>query len=420
MAALGALVFLLHPVAVYGAGYLVERNIVMSTLFCLMMWAAHLKALESQKAGWYVAAALFCYLSLYSKEHSVMAPFAAALLTIALRDRAGRTTIAALAVYALLSLSVVYRVKSVIATAYEPQSAAIFNQLASESELPHHLYLVSILSQSLNFFKYMFLWLVPLTSRMSIDIQQSIVDTASAPLYWLAAASFVAWSVTGLILVIRRGMFALLGFAMLAPALLFATEFSSVRMQEPFVLYRSYLWAPALFAATPLLLQKLKPAHILLIGIVVAAGLARLSEGRLAVFNSDYALWDEAVKHSERDSVQTPMLARQYFNRGLNYFKVRNPKAAIADFDRALQFSPRYLLALNGKGRALILLGQYKAAKSCYEQSLAIKPDYIPTLLGHAQACMKLGDKACAENDIQKSCDLGYVIACSDLKKQSR
>ena len=183
------------------------------------------------------------------------------------------------------------------------------------------------------------------------------------------------------------------------------------------MLYRSYLWAPALFTVTPLLLQKLRPAHILLISIVIAIVFARLSENRLEVFSSDYALWNEAVMHSERDKVQTPMLARQYFNRGLNYFKGRNSKAAIADFNRALNCSPRYLLALNGKGRALMNIGQYDAAKSCYEQSLIIKPDYVPTLLGHAQACIKLGDNACAKRDIQKSCDLGYFFACSTLKK---
>ena len=49
-------------------------------------------------------------------------------------------------------------------------------------------------------------------------------------------------------LIWRGGRLGLLGFALLAPWLLFATELSAVRIQEQFVLYRSYLWMAPAFA----------------------------------------------------------------------------------------------------------------------------------------------------------------------------
>ena len=42
LAFFGALLFAWHPVAVYGAGYLVARSIVMATLFSLLSWYAYL------------------------------------------------------------------------------------------------------------------------------------------------------------------------------------------------------------------------------------------------------------------------------------------------------------------------------------------------------------------------------------------
>ena len=420
MAGIAALIFLLHPISVYAAQYLVERSILMATLFSLLMLTAHLRGMETRNPAWFLLSVLCCYLALYSKEHSVMIPFVAALLTIALRGRElpWRWLAFTFFAYAFLSISVVLKVKAVIATSYEPQSAEILAQIASEVKLPHNLYLVSLLSQSLNFFKYIFFWLVPITSWMSIDIQQSIIDTTAQPLYWLAAACFVAWCVVGFSLVWKKGMHALLGFAMLSPALLFATEFSSIRIQEPFVLYRSYLWAPALFAATPLLMYKLKHRYILAIGIVVAASLATLAHERLKTFDSSYALWNDAVKLAERDNTKTPMRARQYYNRGFAIVRKR-PQDALADFNRALTFSHKYLQIYQSRGIALMQVGRYLEARISLDQALAINPNFTQALLTRSVICSKLGDKACADRDSKKACELGDFLACYYVKKKN-
>ena len=127
MATFAAMIFLLHPVAVYGTAYLVERSILMATLFSLLMLTAHLRGMESRKPVWFMLAVLCCYFALYSKEHSVMIPFVALLLTIALRDRQlpWRQLAFTFFAYAFLALSVVFKVKAVIATSYEPESADI-------------------------------------------------------------------------------------------------------------------------------------------------------------------------------------------------------------------------------------------------------------------------------------------------------
>jgi tetratricopeptide (TPR) repeat protein len=423
VAAICALAFLLHPAAVYGAGYLIERSILMATLFSLLMWLAHLRGLETGKPVWFALAVLCCYLALYSKENSVMAPAVTVLLTLMQRrpDLPWRAPGAAFAAYAALMASVTLKSKGIIATAYELQFHDIVAQVAQDAgvQLPGNLYLASVLTQCANFFKYLFLWAVPLTSEMSIDMQEGVLDTAHAWTGWLAALAYLAWCATGFLLIRRKGRSALLGFAMLAPALLYLTEFSTLRLQEPFVLYRSYLWAPPLFAALALVLHRRRLSVLLAAGAVILPLFAVLAQGRLETFRSEFAVWDDAIRLAEQDNVKSPMRARQYFNRGSYYLNARQPQAALEDFERALGFSSRYVLALNGKGIALMRLGRYSEARSSLDLSVAIKPDYPQTLLARADVCNKSGDDACAVSDLKKACALGAVVGCYVLDRKT-
>ena len=95
------------------------------------------------------------------------------------------------------------------------------------------------------------LWVVPYVGWMSIDLRPPFPLTF---LSWQMVAA-VAWF--GLMLgsawlvVRRKDAWSIVGLCLLMPGLLFITEFSTVWLQDPFVLYRSYLWSralPALFA----------------------------------------------------------------------------------------------------------------------------------------------------------------------------
>lgn len=63
-----ALIFALHPVAVYGVAYLVERSIIMATLFGIAMLFCYLEGLTRENAKWLVASALFYFLAVFSKS----------------------------------------------------------------------------------------------------------------------------------------------------------------------------------------------------------------------------------------------------------------------------------------------------------------------------------------------------------------
>src|SRR5262249_57732865 len=118
------------------------------------------------------------------------------------------------------------------------------------------------------------------------------------------------------------------------------TEIAVARLQEPFVLYRSYLWMPLLFAALPALLWRLpRLSRHALVGVACVA-LAGASIERLATFRSPLALWDDAVRKNA--DVQAPFVERSYLNRGQILYALGRREEALADFDRAISLNERF------------------------------------------------------------------------------
>ncbi|MFA7269323.1 MAG: tetratricopeptide repeat protein [Sterolibacterium sp.] len=406
---LSVTLFLFHPVVVYGVAYLVERSIVMATLFSLLMWWAHLRGLASNKPGWFLLAILFYYLALYSKEHSVMAPAVACLLTLLATRVAAqrRLLILVFLAYFALATSALFASRYTIASQYEPLVGGI-----------RHAYLASILTQSGLFFKYLCAWWVPLTSNMSIDIREPLAPL-DAIQSWLSLAAFLAYGATAFHLVLRKGRVGLLGFAMLAPALLFMTEFSTVRIQESFVLYRSYLWLPPMLVALPLVVGPAGDGkRVLALGLAICAVavLFVLTAGRLTIFDSAFRLWDEAIFLAERRG-DTSLRDRQYANRGGTQLAARNFGLALQDFERALQWNPSNPVALLGKGRALAQSGRPEQARVCFDRALAIQPDWIEAYLARAELFNQLGNQQAALADFGQACARGASIACYAKEK---
>ena len=409
---LSVALFLSHPVAVYGVAYLVERSILMATLFCLLMWWAHCRGLDSGRPAWFALAAAFCYFALYSKEHSVMAPAVAVLLTLLVPHRPAdrRLLFLVFLLYFVLALSVVIASKSRIASVYEPWLSGSVNI--------SHPYLSSVLTQSALYFKYIFLWGVPLTSWMSIDIREPLRELGSI-WSWLSLCGYILYGMLGLVLVLRRGRAGLLGFAMLAPALLFMTELATVRIQESFVLYRSYLWLPPMLVGMPLLFEQLNRRNgklTMLLGLVTVCIFVVLATQRLNTFSSSLLIWDEAIHLAERRGDKS-LRDRQYVNRGGAYLAARNFDLALQDFERALQWNPDHAFALLGRGRTLVQLGQLDQAMASLDRALILKPGWVDAYLARAGLHIQRGDRQAASADFDAACAQKSLLACYAKEK---
>jgi len=409
---LGALVFACHPLAVYGVGYLIQRSILMATMFTLVMQLAYLRGLLEGDKRYMALAVMAYFLALFSKEHCLMAPAILLPLTFAIRAQnklSSRALLATWLGFALVGLFVVLRIKGLFGVPYEKDAAALFGEQAL-LQGASSLHLLSVLKQAGLFFKYCLLMLVPNPAWMSIDMREPFILTWKEWTSWTGLIAFVAYGVFALDCLRRGGRVALLGLALLYPWCYFMAEFSSIRVQEIFVLYRSYLWLPGYMLLLPLLLGSLPSRKIMLIGALAVLLLVPLAWNRLWVFADKHRLWDDAVGllHGE-DRLGAH---RIYFNRAQASFAVKNWDAAIADYKKSLAINPTYPEVNIALASAYSNSGRYPEALAEFDRVIAGNPKNASAYYGKSFVLKNLHDMAGSIQQMEKSCQLGLQQAC--------
>ncbi len=338
----GVAVFAFNPVAVYAVAYLIQRSILMATLFVVLSCLFFARGIVGKGRLNYLGAAL-CYLAaVLSKEHALMAPVLGVPLYVFLRRPTAKQLGLIAAVGALAAagvaavLSSIYG--SIVGVAFDELSRTFVAQLkAIDPAIEARTYPLSIVNQATLFFQYGFLWLVPNVQWMSIDLRPPFPLAFGTFPHVLGAIGFAALILGAAYLLFRReGPLRFLGLCLSVPLILFATEFSTVWIQDPFVLYRSYLWAIAIPGIVMLLFVGTRPAVVYLIGLAVSVVLVGLSVERVTTFRSSLTVWADAV---DKIDVDAPANAvgrwRPFLNRGTYYLENDLPQLAYVDFARA-------------------------------------------------------------------------------------
>ncbi|MGA7750761.1 MAG: tetratricopeptide repeat protein [Gallionella sp.] len=406
----GALIFALHPVSAYGTAYLIERSILMATLFVLLMLITYLEGLLRGGWHWMVAASLLYFAAVYSKEHSITAPAVALALTLLIR-KPSPALLRQIAPYcilsALIAVTLLLSVKGILGHAYEPNAVGILDISAKKQGLAAlpNIHLLSIFTQSGLFFKYLGLWLAPNPAWMSVDMREPFAASFLGWPYTFGMVAFLAYPCIAVWLLLKRGGMGLLGFALLFPWIMYLTELSTVRIQEPFALYRSYLWMPGLFAALPVLFKRFAPRKVFVLLTIVSLLLIPLALNRLHTFSSTLLLWDDAEK-LVRNKHNVFGAERIYYNRGTELGQLKRYKEAIADFSSAIAIAPFDLLYGN-RATAYYFLGEYQNALRDFDRAIELDPDNANSYYGRAMTYRILGDFKAAQDDLRKSCALG-------------
>ena len=425
IAAVAALVFALHPVAVYAAGYLIQRTILMATLFSLLAVSAYVRGVVTVKTGWLWAVVPLYYLAVFSKEHAIMLALVFPLLSFAL-DRENGVRRSAftpsnsraypwalwLTVWAMALVVAAMR-RHFVGTAYELDAAS----LATQSGLDQP-FLSSVLTQTWLFFRYVGLWLLPNVAWMSVDIRVPFAATPWSP-YGLAALAYLGWGGAGAWLVWRGGRTAFLGLALLFPWLLGWTELVTVRLQEPFVLYRSYLWAAGAVAFLAVLPTfELGRKHLLLV-VVLALTLFGLSMERLQTFSHPYLLWDDAARLLQgREDV--PGAYRIFYNRGSELLKAKQWDLATRDLEKTVQLQSDFAPGFGNLGVAYLESSHWPQAQAAFSQAIALttQAGQRPNgryYLGRARVYDHLNNPAQARQDYESACRISGA-GCDKLQ----
>ncbi len=339
---IGVALFALNPVAVYAVAYLIQRSVVMAALFVALSGLAFLRGLGGGNKAWF-AVALACYAAaVLSKEHAVTAILLAVPLYV-FYSRPPAKQVVAVAAASLLVLvgaaAALYATYGgIIGTAFDETSRAYVAQLEQLAPgVRERLYALSIVNQATRFFQYGLHWFFPLVTEMSIDLRPSFPLTlwgwrqAAGALGYLAVVAGAGW------LVLRRSdAVGLAALCVLLPALLFVTEFATVWVQDPFVLYRSYLWALTMPGLVALPLVGLKRGVLYAVGVTLAGLFAVLAFERLLSLRDARTAWaDAAAKVDLKAPPNAVGRWRPFLNLGADYLEKGQYETALRHFEQA-------------------------------------------------------------------------------------
>ena len=422
--------FALNPVAVYAVGYLIQRSILMATLFSIVAANLYLRAQQQNRNVDILSASLFGSLSMMSKEHAVLLPIAIIALTPLVQDWNRKIAWRAIA-FVLILAPVCYWTIShrgdIVGTSYEIYSGEVLSQFPPPLlfDFPGGAWAMSIATQLGLFLKYAFVWLAPSPSFLSADLR---INFAS---YWQDV-----WGVTGCLATVSLAISALaisfkknaspiaktLAATFLYAAVLYSVELTVVRVQEPFVLYRSFLWAPAyalLFCCFLLWYSRhlQKYTRNIQRAFYVAIPLACLclipwTLERLQSFSSEEALWRDALQ--KLPSASTAGADRIYYNLAGEAYKAKRYTEALQFSNRVISQNPHAFQGYLAKGTSMLALADTDGASRAFDEA-STHPS-PPEFRGYIEfkRCIVLqvrGETTALPECLKRSAGLGYQPA---------
>jgi len=415
-----AAAFAVHPAAVYGAGYLVQRSILFATLFSLLSILLLLRGLRRGSHADAFSAALMFSLAVLSKEHAVLLP-AAALPAIALAGAPRRFALRHAAIYlaacAPAAVLVVLLSIGLIGATYEDATSAIYSQIEAMGgeDVSKYPLALSGVTQAGLFFRYLALWLWPDPGAMSVDLRVDFLGSWSAG--WIAAKTlaFAGCGALGVALLLRRGAARIAGFGLLYFWLLYLVEFSAAHFQEPFVLYRSYLWAPGIACMVLAATSRLPRRVVVATGVAACIALAFAARDRLLSFSSPLRLWEDAVAKLPQQTV--PWGSRTMYNLGREYLYAGLPGKALEVAERCIARYPETAQCHYARGAIRLHQEDFEGARADFSRVLEILP--ASAIVHHrlGLALEGLDRNELAQSSYRRASELGYKGADLELER---
>ncbi len=414
--------FALNPTAVYAVAYLIQRSILMATLFSVVSLWAVLQAMASSRRRYWALALLAYLAAMLSKEYALALPVVAlALVVIVARPSPARVVTFA-TVGALVAAAVAYplylRYASILGTPFDEVSIAFVKQMDAMAPGVERLaYPLSIVNQMWLFFEYGCRWFLPFTGMMAIDLRPPFPAKLTSQPHLLGLLGYLSLiAVSGVLMLRHRGRLALLGFCLFAPAVLFVSEFSTVWIQDPFVLYRSYLWAIAVPGVIYLLASRASKQTLLYGSALIAAIFLWQATDRISSLRSDLSAWNDAVQKLPPELVVGK--SRAYLNRGQAYQFLGQESRALRDYQRSTAFGDDGEGLLN-TGTILLAAGRMQEALQAFDGAKTRGHTGVSLALNRGTALAAVGQTQGAFDSFSSGLALGPTPReASALKRQ--
>jgi protein O-mannosyl-transferase len=380
-AAVGALLFAVHPLRVEPVAWISERRDVLSAGFYLATLLAYLRAREGGGGRW-DRVAFGCFLaSLLSKAWAMTLPAVLLLLDwYPLRRVRDRATAAA-----AVREKVPYLVPALVAAGV---AAVAVSRVPEIRTLEAHGPLARLAQAAWGLCFYLWKTLVPL--RLSpLYLLDEPLDPFAPP-YIAAAAAIVVAAVA--VFALRRRVPALLAAS--AAYVIVVSPVLGLLQAGPQMAADRYTYlacVPWALLAAALLEHVRRPAVWgAAFGIVVVLG--ALAFRQTFVWRDSVTLWSHALAVDARNHVA-------YTNRGWAHQQAGALDAAIADYGRALGVRPSYVPALFNRGTARDAVGDHDGAIADYTLMMRVAPGDLRAQANRGFARRAKGDAAGALAD---------------------
>ena len=412
LAAVIALIWVVHPLQTESVTYLVQRTELLMGLFLLLALYCTLRGSGSKRSGaWYVAAVVSCALGMGSKEVMVAAPLIVLLydrvfLASSFREswgRRGTLYIGLAATWLILVVLVANTPHS--RTGFDINGVTSWDYLKTEAGV-------------ITYYLRLGFWPRPLVIDYGDwPIAHSLTDCLVPGVLVLGLLGATVWAFR------RHPCAAFLGawfFLILAPASSFLPNVGEVaaerRMYLPLAalitlvvvgafvigrrLFRGRAFGCAAFGSVMVLFASItiqrNRDYQSELSIWQDAVAKRPSNPRahdnLGIILARLGRTSEAIAHYERSLQLDPNVAEAHYNLANALWQTGNREKAIGQYHEALRLQPADIKALTKLGNVLQQMGRTQDAINLYEQAVQIKPDYAEAHNNLGAALVDRGD----------------------------
>jgi tetratricopeptide (TPR) repeat protein len=368
--------------------------------------------LIERSPAWSVAALCFYLVAVFSKEHAFLIAGMALPLYVFLERPSWKRSVMALVVSgAVLGAGAAVLLKmypNLLGQVFDETSRHLTAQLdAQRNGAGAQVFGLSVLNQMGLFFYYGGLWLLPYVGWISIDMRPPFPVTLTAWPHILGALAYLVLVLASVIAVVRRSdVWGFVGLCLLFPLTLFWTEFSTVWIQDPMVLYRSYLWAIPIPALIAVVLTGFSAGSLYKGAVLVALVLSGLTAERVASLRDELSVWSDAIdKIDARAPANVLGRYRAFLNRGAYHLGRFSPELALEDFKFAVALGEPTGSAWMNTGVAQQLLKRHAEALQSFGRAQSAGYNAGSLYFQRGESQYALGDFAAAFDSYSASID---------------